>query len=310
MPRLRAGIGVLMAGSGMLMAALCGGVLLAWLDKTRTSFTLQADRAVDGPSLQQTRAQASLTLLAGPRLPSGKLYTQLTHSVTRFVRAASGKGRGQQAKKASLLHIKTYVQQLRRQKLFAGLTGAMASMIKKLPASQRLEALSGLYPELTRHDARPKNCDQSGRGCFRHCHDVEQVMGREFAEELGCNAAPPARGAPARAARDGDVALAGMAAEETRLGAEEHWQLGVRTPMTTMLWTPVYASKSPTSASGSSAPAAARASAAAATSSAAAGATTAAELPPAPTAVPTEVFLGRIFFCIFFVDIWYMGVHS
>ena len=84
--------------------------------------------------------------------------------------------------------MKSVVSELRTRKLFSGLSEATMDMLRKLPIQQRLSVLAGVYPEMLRA-SKPdiENCDNNGRGCFRHCHDVEEIMGNKYAEELGCN---------------------------------------------------------------------------------------------------------------------------
>ena len=84
--------------------------------------------------------------------------------------------------------MKSVVSELRERKLFSGLSEATMDMLRKLPVQQRLSVLAGVYPEmLSKRKPEVENCDDNGRGCFRHCHDVEEIMGNKYAEELGCN---------------------------------------------------------------------------------------------------------------------------
>jgi hypothetical protein len=119
-------------------------------------------------------------------LANANLYAQLATSVAEFVQADHAKQQHHQQR--ALAKMKSVVSELRERKLFSGLSEATMDMLRKLPVQQRLSVLAGVYPEmLSKRKPEVENCDDNGRGCFRHCHDVEEIMGNKYAEELGCN---------------------------------------------------------------------------------------------------------------------------
>ena len=88
----------------------------------------------------------------------------------------------------ALMRIKASLGKLRSIGNFNGL-GAVP-LLKKLlmsaPFAVRKELIEKIYPGMTL-GIQQENCDSDGRGCFRHCHDIEQIMGYTYAVSLGCN---------------------------------------------------------------------------------------------------------------------------
>jgi hypothetical protein len=67
-----------------------------------------------------------------------------------------------------------------------GAVPLLKKLLTSAPFEVRKELIEKIYPGMTL-GVQQENCDGVGRGCFRHCHDVEQIMGYSYAVSLGCN---------------------------------------------------------------------------------------------------------------------------